>query len=159
VDEQAQTITIEANGLVHWIYATDKTSSAASSARSTVVGIGKTFCYKGYQGSYVRAYITNVYGETCTQPISFIDKNSVDVENIPVTTLSIMAYPNPTVDELNVFMNNSEIEEVIRIYDLNGREVVVAPVQGAMTVISVGELPSGMYLLQSGNRTARFIKE
>jgi hypothetical protein len=83
----------------------------------------------------------------------------VGVENVPVTTLSIMAYPNPTVDELNVFMNNSEIEEVIRIYDLNGREVVVAPVQGAMTVISVGELPSGMYLLQSGNRTARFIKE
>ena len=159
VDEQAQTITIEANGLVHWIYATDKTSSAASSARSTVVGIGKTFCYKGYQGSYVRAYITNVYGETCTQPISFIDKSMVGVENVPVTTLSIMAYPNPTVDELNIFMNHSECEDVIRIYDINGREVVVTPVQGALTVLSVRELPSGMYLLQSGNRTARFIKE
>ena len=46
VDEQAQTITVDANGLVYWIYATDKTSSAASSARSTVVGIGKTFCYQ-----------------------------------------------------------------------------------------------------------------
>ena len=159
VDEQAQTITIEANGLVHWIYATDKTSSAASSARSTVVGIGKTFCYKGYQGSYVRAYITNVYGETCTQPISFIDKNMVGVENVPVTTLTIMAYPNPTVDQLNVFMNHSECEDMIRIYDINGREVVVTPVQGALTVVSVRELPLGMYLLQSGKRTARFIKE
>ena len=159
VDEQAQTITIEANGLVHWIYATDKTSSAASSARSTVVGIGKSFCYKGYQGSYVRAYITNVYGETCTQPISFVDKNTVDVENIPINPLTVMVYPNPTTDHLNVFMNNSEIEDVIRVYDVNGREVATAPVQGAMTVISVGDLPSGMYLLQSGNRTARFIKE
>ena len=159
VDEQAQTITIEANGLVHWIYATDKTSSAASSARSTVVGIGKTFCYKGYQGTYVRAYITNVYGETCTQPISFIDKNMVGVENVPVTTLSIMAYPNPTVDQLNVFMNHSECEDMVRIYDVNGREVVVTPVQGALTVISVRNLPSGMYLLQSGNRTTRFIKD
>jgi hypothetical protein len=56
-------------------------------------------------------------------------------------------------------MNNSETENVIRIYDVNGREVVAAPVQGAMTVISVGDLPSGIYLLQSGNRTARFIKE
>ena len=159
VDEQAQTITIETNGLVHWIYATDKTSSAASSARSTVVGIGKSFCYKGYQGSYVRAYITNVYGETCTQPISFVDKNTVDIENVNVTTLSIMAYPNPTVDELNVFMNYSEIEDMLRVYDINGREVIVAPVQGALTVLSVRELPSGMYLLQSGNRAARFIKE
>ena len=159
VDEQAQTITIETNGLVHWIYATDKTSSAASSARSTVVGIGKSFCYKGYQGSYVRAYITNVYGETCTQPISFVDKNTVDVENIPVNPLTVMVYPNPTTDHLNVFMNNSEIEDVIRVYDVSGREVATAPVQGAMTVISVGQLPSGMYLLQSGSRTTRFIKE
>ena len=70
-----------------------------------------------------------------------------------------MVYPNPTTDHLNVFMNNSEIEDVIRVYDVNGREVATAPVQGAMTVISVGDLPSGMYLLQSGNRTARFIKE
>ena len=107
----------------------------------------------------MRAYITNVYGETCTQPISFVDKNTVDVDNVHVTTLSIMAYPNPTVDELNVFMNYSEIEDMLRIYDVNGREVIVAPVQGALTVLSVRELPSGMYLLQSGNRAARFIKE
>ncbi len=159
VDEQTQTITIEANGLVHWIYATDKTSSAASSARSTVVVIGNTFCYKGYQGSYVRAYITNVYGETCTQPISFIDKNMVDVENVLVPTLSIMAYPNPTMDELNVFMNQSEREDMIRIYDVNGREVGATPVQGALTVLSVRDLPSGIYLLQSGNRMSRFIKK
>jgi alpha-glucosidase len=159
VDEQTQTITIEANGLVHWIYATDKTSSSPSSARSTVMGIGNTFCYKGYQGSYVRAYITNVYGETCTQPISFVDKNTVDVENVLVNPLTVMVYPNPTTDYLNVFMNSSECEDVIRVYDLNGREVVVTPVQGAMTVLPVRELPSGMYLLQSGNRTTKFVKE
>jgi hypothetical protein len=158
VDEQSQTITIEANGLVHWIYATDKTSTAASSARSTVVGIGNTFCYKGYQGTYVRAYITNVYGETCTQPISFVDQHSVGVENLP-SPLTVMAYPNPTIDVLNVFMNESNQEEEIHIYDVNGQEVLVAPVQGALTVLSVQNLPSGMYLLQSGNRTTRFIKE
>jgi hypothetical protein len=82
VDESEKTITIDANGLVYWIYATDKTSSSASSARSTVVGIGDTFSYKGYQGSYVRALITNMYGETCTQPISFKDVNATSLENI-----------------------------------------------------------------------------
>ena len=48
VDETAQTITIETDGLVQWIYGTDKTSTAASSTRSTVVGVGNTFCYKGF---------------------------------------------------------------------------------------------------------------
>ena len=159
VDEENMTITIHSNGLVHWIYATDKTSTAASSTRSTVVGIGNTFCYKGYQGSYVRAYITNVYGETCTQPISFIDKNSVGVEDVFVNPLSIMVYPNPTTDLVNVFMNEYECEKLIRVYDVNGREVMVAPVQGAVTPLSVHDLSSGIYLLHSGNRTARFIKE
>ena len=160
VDEQAQTITVDANGLVHWIYATDKTSSAASSARSTVVGIGKTFCYKGYQGTYVRAYISNVYGETCTQPIGFIDKNTVDVDNVVVTNpLSIHVFPNPTADNLNVFMNHSEQEDKIHIYDLNGGEIMIVPVQGPMTVVEVSGLNSGLYLVKAGNRVGRFIKE
>jgi hypothetical protein len=159
VDEQAQTITIEANGLVHWIYATDKTSSAASSARSTVVGIGKTFCYKGYQGSYVRAYITNVFGETCTQPISFVDKSTVDLDNVVTSPLSIFVFPNPTTDNLNVFMNQSEQEDKIHIFDVNGREILAVPVQGPMTVVQVSELNSGLYLVKAGNRVGRFIKE
>ena len=160
VDEQAQTITIEANGLVHWIYATDKTSSAASSARSTVVGIGKTFCYKGYQGSYVRAYITNGYGETCTQPISFIDKHTVGVDDLEVTNpLAIFVFPNPAMDQLNVFMNQAQQENLIHIYDVKGQEVLMVPVEGAMTVVPVSELLSGIYLVKSGNRVARFIKE
>ena len=160
VDEDKQTITIQANGLVHWIYATDNTSSAASSARSTVVGIGDTFCYKGFQGSYVRAYITNVYGETCTQPISFVDKNGLGVEDVVTTQpLSMFVFPNPAVDHVAVFMNQSEQENQIHLYDLNGRQVLTTPVQGAMTTISVGGLSSGLYLVKSGSRTAKFIKE
>jgi hypothetical protein len=65
-----------------------------------------------------------VYGETCTQPIGFIDKNTVDVDNVVVTNpLSIHVFPNPTADNLNVFMNHSEQEDKIHIYDLNGGEI------------------------------------
>ena len=46
-----------------------------NSADIAIVGIGNTFCYSGYQGSYIRAFITNAYGETNTQPISFKDKS------------------------------------------------------------------------------------
>ncbi len=158
VDETQQTITIEANGLVHWIYATDKTSSAASSARSTVVGIGNTFCYDGYQGSYVRAYITNMYGETCTQPISFKDEKDTSVENI-ATPLALMLYPNPAEAYLNVFMNNADESERILVYDAHGKIVMTHTVDGAVTTLPVQGLPAGMYIVQVGNRVGKFFKE
>ena len=160
VDETQQTITIEANGLVHWIYATDKTSSAASSARSTVVGIGNTFSYAGYQGSYVRAFITNVFGETCTQPISFKDKNSVDVENVPSEErLALMLYPNPAEAYLNVFMNEADTEQTIKVYDLHGKAVLSHKVEGAVTTLPIASLPAGMYIVQVGARVGKFFKE
>ena len=158
VNEQSKTITINANGLVHWIYATDKTSSAASSARSTVVGIGNTFCYDGYQGSYVRAYITNMYGETCTQPISFKDEKDTSVENI-ATPLALMLYPNPASAYLSVFMSEAQAGEDIVVYDLHGKVVMTAIVEGALTTLPVQALPTGMYIVQAGTRVGKFFKD
>ena len=160
VDETNKTITIHANGLVHWIYATDKTSSAASSARSTVVGIGNTFCYAGYQGSYVRAFITNVFGETCTQPISFVDEKTVDVKDIQVENrLALLLYPNPAYAYLNVFMNSAPKGEMIYVYDLHGNIVLSHVVEGAMTTLPVQSLAAGMYIVQVGTRVGKFFKE
>lgn len=160
VDETNKTITIHANGLVHWIYATDKTSSAASSARSTVVGIGDTFCYAGYQGSYVRAFITNVFGETCTQPISFMDEQTVDVEDILVDNrLALLLYPNPTSAYLNVFMNSAPQGEIIYVFDIHGNIVLTYIVEGAMTTLPVQSLAAGMYIVQVGKRVGKFFKE
>ena len=159
VDENNRTITIEANGLVHWIYATDNTSSTPSSARSTVVGIGKTFCYEGYQGSYVRAFITNVFGETCTQPFSFVDEKTVAVENIHVENrLALLLYPNPANAYLNVFMNAAEQEATINIYDMNGKLQIITSVDGAVTNVPVQSLSSGLYIVRVGERVAKFFK-
>lgn len=160
VDEDAQTITIEANGFVQWIYGTNKTSTAESSRRNTVVGIGNTFSYKGFQGSYVRAFITNVYGETCTQPISFTDKNApVGIEETEWATLSLVVFPNPTTSDVNVFMNESDLESEINVYDLNGKQVLSKAVEGAVTALPASTLPNGMYIVNSGERTAKFIKK
>ena len=160
VDETNKTISVEANGLVHWIYATDKTSSAASSARSTVVGIGNTFCYQGYQGSYVRAFIINVFGETCTQPISFVDEKTVDVEDVQVDNrLALLLYPNPASAYLNVFMNSAPKGEMIYVYDLHGNIVLTHFVEGAMTTLPVQSLAAGMYIVQVGTRVGKFFKE
>ena len=160
VDEEEKTITIEANGMVKWIFGTDKTSDAASSRRSTVVGIGNTFCYQGYQGNYVRALITNEYGETCTQPFGFANTSTVGVENVQTNQqMLLLLYPNPAQSYLSVFMNQWEEEDEIRVYDLQGKEVKRETVAGAHTMMQVGELQAGMYIVVAGKRTSKFVKE
>jgi len=158
VDENSKTITIKSNGIVHWIYATDKTSSAASSARSTVVGIGNTFSYAGYQGSYVRAFITNVFGETCTQAISFKDEEDTSTQDV-VSPQVLMLYPNPAQSYVSVFMKDAKVGDTMVVYDLNGRAVLRATVEGPVTKLMVGALPSGMYVLHLGQEVAKFFKE
>ena len=160
VDEDNKTITIEADGLIHWIYGTDKTSTSASSTRSSVVGIGKTFNYTNYQGSYVRALITNVYGETCTQPFGFVSEDGTDVENVITDEqLSIVVFPNPTADQLTVFLNEVSDDETLCVYDITGKQVMRHRVEGTLTILPVHNLTSGIYLVETGKRNARFIKK
>ena len=160
VDEANKTITIEANGMVYWIYGTDKTSSAASSTRSSVVGIGKTFCYKGYQGTYVRAFITNAFGETCTQPFGFADTTQTAVENIDCdNSLKLYVSPNPATEQISVFMNEATTKDMIHVYDITGKEVMHHQVDGALTTLSVNHLNTGIYLLTVDGRMTKFIKE
>ena len=160
VDEANKTITIEANGMVYWIYGTDKTSSAASSTRSSVVGIGKTFCYKGYQGTYVRAFITNAFGETCTQPFGFADTTQTAVENIDYdNSLKLYVLPNPATEQISVFMNEATTKDMIHVYDITGKEVMHHQVDGALTTLSVNHLNTGIYLLTVDGRMTKFIKE
>lgn len=160
VDDANKTITIETDGLVYWIYGTDKTSNAASSTRSSVVGIGKTFHYNGYQGAYVRAFITNAYGETCTQPFGFIDSTLTNVENIHTDgELKLFVFPNPATEEISVMMNEANTMDVIRVYDIEGKQVLSQSVEGALTTLPVGHLSSGIYLVTSGSRTGKFIKD
>ena len=160
VDEANKTITIETNGMVSWIYGTDMTSSSSSSTRSSVVGIGNTFCYEGYQGAYVRAFITNAYGETCTQPFGFTDSTTTDVDNVADNTeLKVFVFPNPATDELRVMMNQANTAELISVYDITGKEVMRQPVEGALTTLPVSQLHTGIYLLTVNGRQATFIKD
>lgn len=84
LDEENNLLTIDTDNAdkIEWIYSTHRTGSSASSTRSTVIGTGNTFDFTGYQGSYVRALLTNAYGETATQPFGFTDDttSSSDVE-------------------------------------------------------------------------------
>ena len=99
-----------------------------------------------------------MYGETCTQPISFKDEKDTSVENI-ATPLALMLYPNPASAYLSVFMNEAQAGEDIVVYDLHGKVVMTAIVEGALTTLPVQALPTGMYIVQAGTRVGKFFKD
>lgn len=82
VDEENHTITVDSDDAdkIQWISSFHRTGKSAGTATNTIVGMGKTFDYTGFRGSYVRALLTNKYGETGTQPFGFADKQGLDVK-------------------------------------------------------------------------------
>ena len=52
-----------------------------------------------------------------------------------------------------------ELESEIDVYDLNGKQVLTKAVEGAVTTLPASALPNGMYIVKSGERTAKFIKK
>jgi hypothetical protein len=77
------------------------------------------------------------------------------IDDIQVTT-TCRVYPNPTMDRL--IIDNANCEKVY-IFDLNGRLLQTAPIDGERTSINVTSLPQGDYLLLLNNQTIKFIKQ
>ncbi len=71
---------------------------------------------------------------------------------------SIIAYPNPTKDIL--FIEGLKSNEIVRIYDLDGRLVTISESNNeGMVVLSVSSLTEGIYLMQVGVEIVKFIKK
>lgn len=70
------------------------------------------------------------------------------------TSLSI--YPNPAKNQLKFNASGIAADASADVFDLTGRRM---PCKQNGAMIDVSALPSGMYLLKVGNRTAKFIKQ
>lgn len=148
-DVDASTITIDTPDAdeIQWISSTDIPSGAAPSARkSTVIGYGKSFCYTGFLGSYVRALLKNEYGETCTQPFGFVRENlATSVTPIAEdSSVTLEIYPNPATDFVT-FTSSADIEAVTLV-NLDGAVVKRASGSGPSMQLDVASLSAGTYL-------------
>jgi Secretion system C-terminal sorting domain len=73
------------------------------------------------------------------------------------TNNKLIVYPNPVSGQLYI---NGVNGDVIRIFDLFGRQLFHIPISGATPfTVDVSGLSSGFYLLQAGNLTEKFVKE
>lgn len=149
VDADSHRITVSSSDAdrIEWIYSTDKQQSAASSTRrSTVVGVGPTFDYTGYQGSYVRPSLTNAFGETCLQPFGFDVTSFTGVDNAVSEECSITVSPNPVSDRL-VIEADAGVGRV-SIFDIVGRMIYQTDCGGVQKAdINVAALARGLNIV------------
>lgn len=148
VDNDTRKITVETDATdIYWICSTDiSDSNTPSTRKSTVVGYGKTFDFTGFQGKYVRALITNEYGETCTQPFGFTESNASEIESVEDVLPTISVYPNPASDVVNVKANNEIVS--VDLYNSMGQRVksLSGDSETALTM-DVAGLSKGHYVI------------
>lgn len=86
--------------------------------------------------------------------ISFVEgETAVD----DVDDISMIVYPNPTMDAL--FVQGLNKGDVVRIYTLDGTLVKTQIVEDELLQISVEDIAVGSYLLQSNTNVVKFIKK
>lgn len=86
--------------------------------------------------------------------ISFVEgETAVD----DVDDISMIVYPNPTMDAL--FVQGLNKGDVVRIYTLDGTLVKTQTVEDELLQISVEDIAVGSYLLQSNTNVVKFIKK
>lgn len=164
IDETNGTITINSDDAdtIEWIYSTHRTSSSASSTKSTVIGLGNKFNYKGFQGSYVRARLINKYGETALQPFGFANEGELGSGIASVGTTNPVKFSYNSADQTCTATCD---EGIVRITLVNADGIVAkaAEYDGENNVIlSTADLRDGVYvavvLTSKAAYTAKFIK-
>ena len=92
-----------------------------------------------------------------------VNETGIGVDELPITNYELRIYPNPTNGELNIgyaICDNAICD--IEIYDVYGRMLQTisrkSEIGKSEIKIDVSHLPSGIYFLRVGNRTAKFVK-
>jgi photosystem II stability/assembly factor-like uncharacterized protein len=80
----------------------------------------------------------------------------VDVENISINETVLQLYPNPVSDVLFLkFMSESDIENKIELYDIQGKKLIVIDANEAELTIDISGLPAGIYCIVVSNEESR----
>ena len=80
-------------------------------------------------------------------------QNETSIESLLTPHLSLITYPNPCRDHL--YIEGVTEGETIHIYNLQGQ----LQLSTESSPISTHNLSPGIYIIKSGNKTSKFIKQ
>ena len=79
--------------------------------------------------------------------------NYVAVENIEVNDKSLFTYISS--DEIAI---NCNAGDIVRIYDVIGSQLICTRLNSDNSIISITQLPKGIYIININDRSAKFVK-
>ncbi len=86
----------------------------------------------------------------------------VGVSEFETQEIGFKLYPNPTSNTLFVEIKNNELKannELLRIIDINGKEVRNLKIDSDKLSIDISDLANGVYFVRIGEQTEKFVKE
>ena len=105
-------------------------------------------------------YSCTVFNEFDCAYTSFLSVTAVGIDEIiRHQTSSIQLNPSPTSDVLHVSVSENLIGKEILVLDISGRRVLSTAVVSVNCQLSTVNLLPGIYFLQLGNTTRKFVKD
>lgn len=96
----------------------------------------------------IRYYILDINDN----PLDSVDVNIVNTVDISeAKNGSILAYPNPSTDFLNIEISNVSNNNLLFLYDISGKKVLSTKLSSSMNIIDLRHLKSGIYSYQISN--------
>lgn len=87
---------------------------------------------------------TTTISEGVQQPYEI---SVVGVDNYPTITLNATVYPNPTLGNLQLTMNNLQLKGEVRVYDANGKYLFMKKIENETTFFDLSDYAPGIYYL------------
>jgi hypothetical protein len=128
-------------------FTTTQAQQAAIASGGTASGSGGAFSYSVGQVVYTTSTSSNgSVAQGVQQPyeISIV----LGVED-PKISLTMQAYPNPTIDNLTLNVGNNELSNLnLQLFDLNGRLIENRIISNAIETIGMENLAASVYFLK-----------
>ena len=123
------------------------------SAQSALVGTGGEAAGSGGSVSYSVGQIaaqSNNEGNTSIsegvqQPYEI---DVVGVDNYPDITLNAVVYPNPTLGNVQLTINNVQLEGEVKVFDSNGKYLLSKQIEGETTPLDLSPYATGTYYIK-----------
>ena len=109
-----------------------------------------TFYFSSSGNVKVRYYVLDV-NDT---PIDSVDVNILNTVDVNLlNNESILAYPNPVSNILNIETPNISAENLISVYDVSGKKVFSSGLKSSINKLNFSYLKPGVYFYQISNGT------
>ena len=140
------------NNLCYSCFGNDWTTPASNAVQSGDSCLMKgTFYFYDGGSVLIRYYVLDINDN----PLDSVDVNIVNTVDLSkLNDESILAYPNPTMDILNVEIPNISNDNILLVFNISGQKVFSTNLKTSINKIDFSHLKSGIYSYQilNGNQ-------